>query len=118
MVLKRVFRGDSSLWRVGLFGTEGSSDALSLEVLSEGGVATVCSNSSGGGVVTVSFLAFTKYCTLFSKLSPRSGGLSEVFLWGVSGWILIQSQTLNQIQSPVGMCCCVFQKVLDFGPPD
>ena len=42
------------------------------------------SDSSDGGVVTVSSLAFTKFCTLFSKLSPRPGGLSRVSPGGVS----------------------------------
>ena len=31
-------------------------------------------------MVTVSSLAFTIFCTFFSKLSPRPGRLSEVFL--------------------------------------
>ena len=61
-------RGSLS-WRVGSF-------------WAEGGVVAVCSDSLGGGVVTVSSLAFTKFCTLFSELSPRSGGLSEVSLGG------------------------------------
>ena len=39
-------------------------------------------------MVTVSSLAFAKFCTLFSKISPRPGELSEVSLGEVSveGW--------------------------------
>ena len=78
MVLKRIFRGGGFLVESGFFGLVGSSNAPSVEVLSEGGVTTVCSNSSGGGVVTVSSLAFKRFCNLSSELSPRSG----VFLGG------------------------------------
>ena len=66
---KDIQRGILSCGEWVSFGSEGSSDTSSVEVLSEGVVATVCFDSSGGGVVTVSSLTFTKFCTLFQNYS-------------------------------------------------